>query len=190
MNSVYPAERWDYIIAKVSVLGTFRDGLKTRSTRPILPGSKVEIANKNLLKKFLGISENGLNIGKIRQSELFANISIDRLLQKHLAILSISGGGKSYTTSVIIEEILRRDPTEGRPALMMFDVHGEYRGLESLSSHHNFQNMEIVRIQARDIKMSLGTIFSTEKYRPWLDDSKSDIEWYYWNRYKRFLGKK
>ena len=39
--SIYPADRWDYLIAKVKVLGSFRDNLQQRSTRPVLPGSSV-----------------------------------------------------------------------------------------------------------------------------------------------------
>ncbi len=43
------------------------------------------------------------------------------------------------------------------------------------------------RLEARfDITMSFGTIFA-ENHRPWLDNSKGDIDWYYWGRYERFL---
>lgn len=41
-----------------------------------------------------------------------------------------------------------------------------------------------------DIGMSLGTMFSSEEYRPWLDDARADIFWYYWNRYQRLLRQK
>jgi hypothetical protein len=51
---------------------------------------------------------------------------MNRLLNKHFAILSISGGGKSYFTSVLIEELLTRNKEYGTPAIILFDVHGEY----------------------------------------------------------------
>jgi len=38
-----------------------------------------------------------------------------------------------------------------------------------------------------DIAMSLGTIFFSEDYRPWLDSAQGDITWYYWKRYQRLL---
>ncbi len=38
-----------------------------------------------------------------------------------------------------------------------------------------------------DIGMSLGTMFSSEEYRPWLDAARADISWYYWKRYQRLL---
>jgi len=44
------------------------------------------------------------------------------------------------------------------------------------------------RLQQRfNIKMSLGTMFASEMYKPWLAEATGDIEWYYWNRYKKLL---
>ncbi len=44
------------------------------------------------------------------------------------------------------------------------------------------------RLEERfDITMSLGTLFA-EDYRPWLENVQGDINWYYWNRYKRLLS--
>ncbi|MCX6008020.1 MAG: Z1 domain-containing protein [Chloroflexi bacterium] len=44
------------------------------------------------------------------------------------------------------------------------------------------------RLEERfDIRMSLGTLFAAEHYKPWLDDARGDIRWYYWDRYKRAL---
>lgn len=46
----------------------------------------------------------------------------------------------------------------------------------------------VKRLEERfDIKMSLGTLFADE-YRPWLAATKGDIDWFYWNRYKRMLN--
>ncbi len=38
-----------------------------------------------------------------------------------------------------------------------------------------------------DIGMSLGTMFSSEDYRPWLDSVQGEVTWYYWKRYQRLL---
>jgi hypothetical protein len=37
-----------------------------------------------------------------------------------------------------------------------------------------------------DISMSFGTLFA-EDYKPWLDDARGEIEWFYWNRFRRLL---
>ena len=45
------------------------------------------------------------------------------------------------------------------------------------------------RLEERfDITMDLGTLFADE-YKPWLDRARGDIDWYYWDRYRRFLNK-
>ena len=46
----------------------------------------------------------------------------------------------------------------------------------------------VKRLEERfDIRMSLGALFADE-YRPWLAATKVDIDWFYWNRYIRFLN--
>ncbi|MBN1971837.1 MAG: Z1 domain-containing protein [Candidatus Delongbacteria bacterium] len=40
------------------------------------------------------------------------------------------------------------------------------------------------------VSMSIGSIISAEEYTPWLSDSREDINWYYWNRYKMLLKEK
>ena len=39
------------------------------------------------------------------------------------------------------------------------------------------------------VKMSEGILIQSEDYRPWLDIARSDVDWYYSNRYKRYMGK-
>ena len=39
-----------------------------------------------------------------------------------------------------------------------------------------------------DITMSLGTLFSAAEYRPWLDEQRVNVDWFYWGRYRRFLA--
>lgn len=49
--------------------------------------------------------------------------------------------------------------------------------------------MIIRRLEERfSIRMNIGTIFTADDYRPWLDDERGNIDWYYWERYKRYLG--
>ncbi|MCY3413289.1 MAG: ATP-binding protein [Candidatus Heimdallarchaeota archaeon] len=158
VQSVYPSERWDYLVAKIKVLGAYKDGVKIRNTKPVLPGSQIHYASKETLIRFLGLDVTGLHLGRLRQSEMSASINLDNLLQKHLAILSISGGGKSYTTSVLIEEILRRHPNEGRPALVLFDVHGEYGDLTRLTSDSRFFNVDVQKISSDSLSMAIGNL--------------------------------
>ena len=65
-----------------------------------------------------------------------------------------------------------------------------------ISARHNVrigqEDIELLskKLEERfDITMTFGTLFSAETYKPWLDNEKGDIEWYYWDRYKRFLAR-
>ena len=50
-------------------------------------------------------------------------------------------------------------------------------------------NLIARRLEERfDITMTLGTLFA-DAYKPWLDHARGDIDWYYWNRYKRYMSK-
>ncbi len=59
-------------------------------------------------------------------------VDITKLIQKHLAILAISGAGKSYTTSILLEELISRNFTEGRLPVLIIDPHGEYKQFADL----------------------------------------------------------
>ncbi len=141
LKGLFPSDDFEYAIAIVKNLGIieFNDE-KTkiakikRMTYPASPGREIYLVEEEILKNFIGLdSKLGLNLGKIKGSNIKAKISMDRLLNKHFAILSISGGGKSYLTSVIIEELLNRDKNLGTPAIILIDVHGEYSYLKSIS---------------------------------------------------------
>jgi len=69
-----------------------------------------------------------LSLGKIAFHDLDAKLNLTRLFQKHLAILAISGAGKSHLVSVFLEELLDRSDEMGRPSIIVIDPHGEYAG--------------------------------------------------------------
>ncbi|PIN83526.1 hypothetical protein COV61_02850, partial [Candidatus Micrarchaeota archaeon CG11_big_fil_rev_8_21_14_0_20_47_5] len=70
-------------------------------------------------------------LGKLQNHAIDAKFNLTRLLQKHLAILAMSGAGKSYLCGVLIEELLDRGKEQGRIAVIVIDVHGEYLGFKS-----------------------------------------------------------
>ena len=131
MTENFPTADWEYIVANVRVHGVFEGENISRSSFPVSPGSRVIEAEEPLLKKFLQLDDNGLDIGKLQHHSLAAKLSMGKLLQKHLAILAMSGSGKSYLMSVLIEEMLERKPENGRLAIVVLDSHGEYIGFRT-----------------------------------------------------------
>lgn len=129
LAELFPAERWEYLVADVVTLGVYRDDCLMRSAIPPSPGTKVWLADADILTKFFGLdAEKGLNLGKIEWHDVDVRLDMTRLLHKHLAILGISGSGKSHTVATLIEELLDHKPEHGQMAVIVIDTHGEYIG--------------------------------------------------------------
>jgi len=128
MFEQFPVERWEYLVAHAFPLGVYANGSQQRVSFPVSPGDKVYKIDEKILSEFFGFDEHGINIGNVEFYNVSAKLNITKLLQKHLAILAMSGAGKSYLTSVIIEELLDRPEELGRPAVIVVDPHGEYVG--------------------------------------------------------------
>lgn len=70
-------------------------------------------------------------------------------------------------------------------------IEEKVRAVANIQGNYSNEDIDLItkKLQERfNIGMSLGTIFSSEEYRPWLNDARESIEWYYWNRYKRYLN--
>ncbi|MEM7826407.1 MAG: ATP-binding protein [Candidatus Aenigmatarchaeota archaeon] len=127
LEEIFPANKWEFLVALAIPLGIFENGMQFRVSFPPSPGEKVYKTDEKLLSEFLGLDENGLFVGKMEAHNLEVKLNLTKLFQKHLAILAISGAGKSYLASVLIEEILDRKD-RAKPAIIVFDPHGEYIG--------------------------------------------------------------
>ncbi|TFG06146.1 MAG: ATP-binding protein [Promethearchaeota archaeon] len=161
LKGLFPSDDFEFAIAIVKCLGIikFKNGNNEeirsikRMAFPASPGADVFIVEDEILNAFIGFDlENGLNLGKIKVSDFNVRIDMDRLLNKHFAILSISGGGKSYLTSIIIEELLKRN--ESTPAIILIDVHGEYlylKDVPEIKDKVNVQNSSYFQIATRKL---------------------------------------
>ncbi|MFX1237860.1 MAG: ATP-binding protein [Promethearchaeota archaeon] len=146
LKDLFPSEDFEFSIAIVKNLGivTFKNQEDTciekinRMTYPARPGAEVFMVKREIISAFLGFDPNmGLDIGTLKVSETKALIDMNRLLGKHLGILAISGAGKSYLTSVLLEELLSYDKSGGIPAIFLIDVHGEYTYLKDIPELKN-----------------------------------------------------
>lgn len=163
MANSFPIDAWDHAIAEVKVLGTFNNNAMLRTFSPPSPGAKVTSADESMLKKFLGFEDTGLLIGKLQHHELEARVNMTRLFQKHVAILAMSGAGKSHLMSVMLEEMLERKKEDGRLAVIVIDIHGEYVGFGFDSKY----GQSTKTIEGKDIRVPLRRI-APEMIDEWL----------------------
>ncbi|MFW9981222.1 MAG: ATP-binding protein [Candidatus Thorarchaeota archaeon] len=134
LRSIFPTDRWQYTIASARVLGIWSEGRTVRPYFAVSPGAIVRRADVETLAAFLKMDlKDGLHLGRLAYQELEFSPSADRLLSKHLAILAMSGAGKSYFVSVLLEELLQRSKEKGRLSVVVVDVHGEYTYLKDLT---------------------------------------------------------
>ncbi|MFX1511692.1 MAG: ATP-binding protein [Promethearchaeota archaeon] len=125
LQSIFPTDEWDYVVCSARPLGELQE-LVRRLSFPVSPGSPVYRCRSSVLQEFLGLKKDGIQIGKIGRPPMEVSLDPTRLLQKHLAIMAISGAGKSYTVAVLLEELLKRSQDQGRLAIVVIDPHGEY----------------------------------------------------------------
>jgi len=118
----------DKTVAFCNLLG-YRENDKLKHLRyPLEPNTEVLVASEDFIKQTLDLKEdkNSAFIGKL---DGYGNIKIyldlNKLLTTHISILAKSGSGKSYSSSVIVEEIIEKEIP-----LLIIDPHGEYSSLK------------------------------------------------------------
>ena len=86
-------------------------------------------------------------------------IDIDAIVSTHLAIIASTGAGKSYTASVLVEEMLH---SKNRAAVLVIDPHGEYDTLSQIANHSHFTDgsyrPEVLIRKPGQVKMRVGTL--------------------------------
>lgn len=113
-----------YIRGTITILGD-KDKLIIPRT-PAPPGTQVMKAGSELLKSIFEKDETGIKIGTLlNQEDVSVRLDVNKMVSRHLAILAMTGAGKSNTTSVIIDELLRINGT-----IVVYDMHSEYKNTE------------------------------------------------------------
>lgn len=128
-------------VAEAKIIGYRSKGLLKKPRSVIEPDSIVYRADQDLISETLGLDQNGLYVGQLL-SDPDIDIFLDpEDLYKHFAILAKTGAGKSYSTAVMIEELLAKD----YPVLII-DPHGEYHSL-SQPNDLSEEDMETYHIE-------------------------------------------
>lgn len=126
----------NYIKGKIKLLGDVNDDLRLPRT-PILPGTEIKLADGKILEEIFDV-KNPIKLGTlVNQKDIDVNVEANPILTRHLAILAMTGAGKSNTVSVLINQLIKYNVP-----VFVFDMHGEYKGAE-------FPNGEVNVIQPK-----------------------------------------
>jgi len=133
--------------------------------RPLDPGAKVYGVNYAFLTQFYDFSEHtSIHLGNLvgyEKGGIIVPIFLDAntLATEHLAVLAMTGAGKSYTVGRIIERLV----AQMNGSVLVFDPHGEY-GRALLGGQLNFNpHIDLVederdRAQLVEIQHALGAL--------------------------------
>lgn len=166
LTSIFPADRWEYLVARAQVLGVVKEQVLERCTFPPSPGQRVLTVENEKLAQFLGLRLNGgVEIGRLRHHDLMVRLDLTKLLRKHVAVLAMSGSGKSNFATVVVEELLARSAEQGRPAVIIVDVHGEYGGLANQTTYSD----KVVVVNGDDIRIGVPNL-SAYQFKEFLPD--------------------
>ncbi len=173
LTSIFPADRWEYIVARARVSGIQTENGMEQVSFPASPGQRVYEASPETLTNFLGFDgDGGVELGRLRYHDLPVKLSLTKLLRKHVAILAMSGAGKSYSATVLIEELLRRAKKEGRVASVIIDAHGEYSSRASPSPGTPSPSEGLGRasvVKGRDMQIGVPNL-SAYQFREFVPD--------------------
>ncbi|ALT68724.1 ATP-binding protein [Methanobrevibacter millerae] len=113
-----------YIKGKVKLLGDVNDNLRLPRT-PALPGTPIKLADKEVLNKVFNV-KNPIRLGTlVNQRDIEVNVEANPILNRHLAVLAMTGAGKSNTVAVLMDQLLSYNVP-----IFVFDMHCEYRDAE------------------------------------------------------------
>ncbi|WP_028950587.1 helicase HerA domain-containing protein [Sulfurihydrogenibium subterraneum] len=131
------------VIGEIQILGEIietQDQVFLQLQRvPPLPASEVLKPDLKVLEKLFGAkSKSHIRIGKLlaEDEEIPVYIDVNQIVLRHLAILAITGAGKSNTVSVLLENIVNLKGT-----VVVFDFHGEYTKSEFKRDGKNVVNV-------------------------------------------------
>ncbi len=109
---------------------------------PPMPGQPVYFSSNEMLARMLSPKRKGetggAHIGSLltrKRDEVPIILSVKEIVSTHLAVLASTGAGKSYTASVLIEELMM---PHNRAPVLIVDPHGEYHTLREIHNHPTF----------------------------------------------------
>jgi DNA helicase HerA-like ATPase len=123
----------DYLNAEVLILGSSDENSAAEMdlsplTYPVQPAARVVNPPAATIRKLLGAAKDNvpkLHVGTLLgRSDVDVSLAANKVVSRHLAILAMTGGGKTVAARRIILELVGH----GYP-IVIFDPHGDYLGL-------------------------------------------------------------
>ncbi len=138
-----------YVKGTVKILGDIDDDLRIPRT-PAPPGPEIRVADSEVLKEIdFKVDKYGLKLGHlITQEDVALEVDINKMVSRHLAVLAMTGAGKSNTVSIIVDGLL-----DVNGSVLIFDMHSEY-----VNTDFGEDKVNVMRPQINPLYLSFGEI--------------------------------
>lgn len=111
----------EVLTAKTRILGYINEKGEIQTPRfSPPPAAKVHRASVELLDRAFGVGHVRLG-GLLTNQKVEVKLNVNELVRRHLAVLSITGGGKGNTVAIIVSRIIGMGG-----AVVIIDPHSEY----------------------------------------------------------------
>ena len=144
----------EQLYANIELVG-YRDPISRQikiPRRPLDPGAKVETVDYQFLCDFYEFNEHtSLHLGNLVGYERGENtvpvfLDVNTLVTEHLAVLAMTGSGKSYTVGRIIERLVALN----NGTVVVFDPHGEYGKALARGQLHFSDDFDAIEDEGHD----------------------------------------
>ncbi len=130
------AGKMEMVACACQVLGSIDEFSRLRSPGfPVKPGLPVYVPSPGFMAEVLSGKDtlHDLYLGTLRnRTDIRTVVNANEILNKHLAVLAMTGSGKTYAASVLLEELMGK----GYP-LLIIDPHGDYVNIRTKSDEVN-----------------------------------------------------
>lgn len=139
-----------YVRGAVKIIGDINDGNRMPRSPPP-PGTEVMKADAASLSVVFGDEErnsSGIRLGSLMNHDIPVFVDVNKMVSRHLAILAMTGAGKSNTVAVIADGIMKH-----KGCVLIFDMHSEYG-----KSKFSAGSVNIIPTRLNPVSLSVGEI--------------------------------
>ncbi len=127
LAQIIEIEREKDEIARCQIIGYRKENKIQLPRSPLHQETEVLDADDKFIKEVLNIkADASAYIGKLETRDIRINLDLNKLLTKHIAIIAKTGAGKSYTSGILMEEIM-----DSKVPILIIDPHGEYSQMQN-----------------------------------------------------------
>ncbi|MEM2233169.1 MAG: ATP-binding protein [Nitrososphaerota archaeon] len=162
-SSRNPRDRVRVGIARaLGLVEELRRGRRIYPTLPPEPGSSVRLADDGLLSEvYRPDGHRWMEVGSLlRRPGVRVSIDLNAVASRHLAILAITGRGKSNLLALLAKRVAEKNGT-----MVIVDYHAEYGGLRIKGIKHVVPKLNPRLLQVEELADVLGVREKAEKQR-------------------------